>query len=194
MESTPCNEGNNIIEDLNKTLQKDLLACDLKYCLFNAAVHNMKPDSCLKPFPPMFRNNGQTKIDELIQLLDEIPPLTTLCESKKLPSNEQEFLQWLLTKSDVTLTTIHRSRFYEILDKPGLYNRKHNILPSYIFEVTRKPNSVIEKRFQGYSEEFGSKFAFHGSKTSNFYSIVNHGLQQHLNKTSVFGEGKIRKY
>ena len=32
-------------------------------------------------------------------------------------------------------------------------------------------------------------WAFHGSRLDNFYSILNYGLQQHLNKTGLFGEG-----
>lgn len=34
-----------------------------------------------------------------------------------------------------------------------------------------------------------TKFAFHGTRFSNLYSILNFGLQQHLNKNGLFGEG-----
>ncbi len=32
-------------------------------------------------------------------------------------------------------------------------------------------------------------FAYHGSPAENFHSILSHGLQQHLNKNALFGEG-----
>lgn len=35
----------------------------------------------------------------------------------------------------------------------------------------------------------GTKFAYHGTKFSKLHSILNHGLQQHLNKNSLYGEG-----
>lgn len=34
-----------------------------------------------------------------------------------------------------------------------------------------------------------TKFAYHGTRFYNIYSILNYGLQQHLNKTGLFGEG-----
>lgn len=34
-----------------------------------------------------------------------------------------------------------------------------------------------------------TKFAFHGTRFYNVFSILNLGLQQHLNKQALFGEG-----
>ena len=38
-------------------------------------------------------------------------------------------------------------------------------------------------------QEERTLWAFHGSRLDNFYSILHYGLQQHLNKTGLFGEG-----
>jgi poly [ADP-ribose] polymerase 16 len=191
MSSDPSKSTDGNHADLTRTLQNDLLACDLKYSLFNAAAHSITYDSCLKPFPPMFTSNGFSNIDQLIQVLATVPPLRVFCDQVNSleGQNTKVFLEWLLMNEDIRLTTVDRSRFDRILEKPGPYNRTLNGLPTFIFEVTRRPNSTVEQKFQKYSEEFGTEFAFHGSKTSNFYSILNHGLNQHLNKQSLFGEG-----
>ncbi|CAG0883487.1 unnamed protein product [Cyprideis torosa] len=71
-------------------------------------------------------------------------------------------------------------------------------LPHFVFEVLRSPSHEIQwqKRLQfrqlnglHNSGKEPVVFAYHGSRTENFYSILHFGLNQHLNKTSVFGEG-----
>lgn len=39
------------------------------------------------------------------------------------------------------------------------------------------------------SMKMDTKFAYHGTRFYNIYPILNYGLQQHLNKTGLFGEG-----
>lgn len=53
-------------------------------------------------------------------------------------------------------------------------------LPTHIFQVLSTDTS--ELKFQKFVSEYASGFAYHGSKMENFYSILNYGLQQHLNK------------
>jgi len=43
---------------LRKILQSDPKAADLKWSLFVAACQSYRYDSCLKPFPSQFSNNG----------------------------------------------------------------------------------------------------------------------------------------
>lgn len=38
-------------------------------------------------------------------------------------------------------------------------------------------------------QEDETKFAYHGTRFYNVFSILNLGLQQHLNKQALFGEG-----
>lgn len=44
-------------------------------------------------------------------------------------------------------------------------------------------------KFKDHANIMGTKYAYHGTKFSRLYSILNYGLQQHLNKNSLFGEG-----
>lgn len=61
--------------------------------------------------------------------------------------------------------------------------------PQYIFEVVHHNESSSERAFRENLSHFQSCYAYHGSKVFNFYSILNYGLQQHLNQTALFGEG-----
>jgi poly [ADP-ribose] polymerase 16 len=57
--------------------------------------------------------------------------------------------------------------------------------------ISNIQDSGAEGRFQQLktSLNFETKFAYHGTRFYNIYSILNYGLQQHLNKTGLFGEG-----
>ena len=64
-------------------------------------------------------------------------------------------------------------------------------IPTKIFKIKYSDDSGAEKKFQQLVQEHGTdtSHAYHGTKFLNFYSILNFGLQQHLNKTGLFGEG-----
>lgn len=50
-------------------------------------------------------------------------------------------------------------------------------------------DSGAENRFQQLTLGNDTKYAFHGTRLYNMYSILSYGLNQHLNKTGLFGEG-----
>ena len=50
-------------------------------------------------------------------------------------------------------------------------------------------DSGAENRFQQLILGQTTKFAFHGTRFYNTFSILNFGLNQHLNKTGLFGDG-----
>jgi hypothetical protein len=55
------------IAALRNILEKDPQAADVKWSLFVAACQSYRYDSCLKPFPPQFINNGIKDIDSLVR-------------------------------------------------------------------------------------------------------------------------------
>lgn len=59
---------------------------------------------------------------------------------------------------------------------------------SEIFSVV---DSGAEAKFQKLASagENEAKYAYHGTRFYNVFSILNLGLQQHLNKQALFGEG-----
>lgn len=50
---------------------------------------------------------------------------------------------------------------------------------------------AAETKFQKLKSDLmmDTKFAYHGTKFCNIYPILNYGLQQHLNKVGLYGEG-----
>jgi poly[ADP-ribose] polymerase 16 len=61
--------------------------------------------------------------------------------------------------------------------------------PNHIFRIHYRGNSAAEKKFNQLKAGRSTKYAYHGTKFYCGYTIVSYGLQQHLNKTSLFGEG-----
>lgn len=54
------------IVTLRNILDRDPKGADLKLSLFVAACRSYRYDSCLKPFPPEFINNGLKDIEYLV--------------------------------------------------------------------------------------------------------------------------------
>lgn len=97
-------------------------------------------------------------------------------------------VHWILTLKEFKLKSIPKNEFPVIFAKSK--NTSSNFAkPQYIFEVTVPETSGAEKRFQDIATDYKTSYAYHGTKFYNLFSILNYGLQQHLNKVSVFGEG-----
>lgn len=93
----------------------------------------------------------------------------------------------LCTESEPSIRTVPKSDFDALLAKaPCLVSFQR---PHAIFEVLHREDASSEQAFQRHLHSFRSSYAYHGSKLFNFYSILNYGLQQHLNKNALFGEG-----
>ena len=58
--------GEQKVSALRCTLEKDLVAADLKWSLFVAACNTYRYDTCLRPFPPMYIKNENKDIDALV--------------------------------------------------------------------------------------------------------------------------------
>jgi hypothetical protein len=63
--SVRANEDKKTV-GLRKILERDPKGADLKWSLFVAACRSYRYDSCLKPFPPHFVNNGLKDIEYLV--------------------------------------------------------------------------------------------------------------------------------
>lgn len=168
-------------------LEGDLTAADFRLSLFVAAAKSFKYDSCLQPFPPDYIINGEKNITELNKDLDEIPSLNKVV-IESLENRFVDLLYWILCKQFGTrLRTTPTTDYDSVLAKApclAAFQRPH-----YIFEVLHQNDSSSERVFRENSPHFSLCHAYHGSKVFNFYSILNYGLQQHLNKTALFGEG-----
>jgi len=187
--------GNNQEEDyealcqtLNNLLE-DLTACDVQLSLFIAASSSYRQDTTLRPFPPMFLEDQVKDLTSLASLLDQLPSLEKLRRDLKAGKLDLEMklvqlIVWVLRggSSNLKLRTLTGEERAVVADCAGM--RPHP-QPQYILEVnTRTSARWIQAASQGKTH-----WAFHGSRLDNFYSILHYGLQQHLNKTGLFGEG-----
>lgn len=182
------------INAIHQVLANDLKACDIKWSLFVAAANGYRYVSKLKPYPSKFMINDTLNIDAIHQIILSLPSLSILynklCRKHfdDLHEDTVDLLYWtLITLNDPYLKTIPRNQYNDILNKVQCIDRGLN--PTHIFEVMSQQTSIAEQKFQQHSMNRSTLYAFHGSKLDSFHSILNYGLQQHLCKQAVFGEG-----
>ncbi|XP_062549733.1 protein mono-ADP-ribosyltransferase PARP16-like [Armigeres subalbatus] len=173
---------------LKEAIGRDPLAADFRLSLFVSAARSFKYDSCLQPFPPDFvSSNKEKNIDELNRILESIQPLADL-NVASLEGKSLDLLHWIICKqSNPGLRTVPKTDFDDVFAKAPCLAAFQR--PQQIFEVVYREDAHSERRFRENQDQFSSYYAYHGSKLFNFYSILNYGLQQHLNKTALFGEG-----
>lgn len=58
--------------------------------------------------------------------------------------------------------------------------------PDLIFELSSNHSSPSKTKWKELVGGRNCFYAYHGSKLENFHSIINYGLQQHLNKVFNF--------
>lgn len=180
---------------IRQCLQNDLKACDIKWSLFVAAAQGFRYVSKLKPYPPQFmHNDDQLNIERIQHVIAIAPPFSTIHkllvqqQYETLPRDLIELLHWLLvTLSDPILKTVPKNQYHDILNKVQSIDRGPK--PTYIFECIPTSDAVKERNFQQHAKDRRRLYAFHGSKLDSFHSILNYGLQQHLCKEALFGEG-----
>lgn len=183
------------IHCLKHLLSRDLIACDAKWTIFVSAALSYRYESQLKPFPPRFENEqGGCNIETLAAIINETPKLKIVLKNlidenyDELDTEVVELLYWVLvTLRDSYLRSVDEEEYDSIMSK--IPQKSDAICPSHIFALCPTTNSKSEEVFQNEKANFPSKFAFHGSKLDCFYSIINHGLHQHMCKNGLFGEG-----
>ena len=165
------------------------LAFPLQLSLFIAASSSYRHDSTLRPFPQMFLRNGEKDIEALNCSLKLLPSLSILKRDMRLGKLELDLellklIVWVLEggNSKLKLKTLSDEASRNIA---SLRKFEDHPRPHYIFEVNTNASSRWKEKVEGRK----TFWAFHGSRLDNFYSILNYGLQQHLNKTGLFGEG-----
>lgn len=186
--------GDKKVIALRNMLENDLQAADVKWSLFVAACQSYRYDSCLKPFPPQFILNDVKDIDSLREVVDKTPSLILLTQhlydSDAYQTSPQviDLLYWVLVHlKDVRMQSVPKSEFESVLQ--CVHCETAAPAPDLIFQLVRSPHGKNEMRWQNVSKGHNTLFAFHGSRLDNFHSILHYGLQQHLNKNSLFGRG-----
>ncbi|XP_049541628.1 protein mono-ADP-ribosyltransferase PARP16-like [Anopheles darlingi] len=179
---------------LKEAISRDPAAADLRFSLFVSAARSFRYDSCLQPFPPDFIVKGEKNIDQLCRVIETIPPISELANDLTggLGADDERavsLLHWIFCGQPLypALRTVPRSSHDEVLAKCPCHAKYQQ--PSHIFEVVHRDDQSAERLFRENASHFRTRHAYHGSRLFNFHSILQYGLQQHLNKVSMFGQG-----
>jgi poly[ADP-ribose] polymerase 16 len=122
-------------------------------------------------------------LEELLVIL-----MAQFDNSKILSNAVIDLLHWILVEFlKYDIETVPKAKHEDIL---SLSKSTGNFqIPKDIFRVVYRDSSAAEKKFKQLRLGQQTKFAYHGTKFSTIYTILNYGLQQHLNKTALFGVG-----
>ncbi|CAD5117469.1 unnamed protein product [Dimorphilus gyrociliatus] len=173
------------VAKLKDRLQKDIYACDLRLSIFFAALTSYKRSSVCRPVPAKFVKE-EVDYDSMLKFFKNIPPLTEVLENiDTITSDQRELLNWAVDERQYSLQSRPSSFFPTVSMLCGQI--QSTIKPDFIFEVTYSP--IVQQKFNNLARDHPTVFAYHGSSLENFHSITHYGLQNHLNKTSLFGEG-----
>ncbi|XP_032906589.1 protein mono-ADP-ribosyltransferase PARP16 [Amblyraja radiata] len=174
-------------QPLEECLRRDLRAADLKCSLFMSALQSYRRDSVLRPFPNAYISGDNKDFDALLADARNLPNLKQLLQSGTVPQKRTlELLSWFCLSKNLTIKSLGKEGYEEIQEHIG-FTTPSAATPDFLFEIV-----YCDQMNAKFDETKGDRdliYAFHGSRLENFYSIIHCGLQCHLNKTSLFGEG-----
>uniref|UniRef100_A0A1A8EVY4 Poly [ADP-ribose] polymerase n=1 Tax=Nothobranchius korthausae TaxID=1143690 RepID=A0A1A8EVY4_9TELE len=175
-------------ELVSSCLHRDPVAADFRCSLFVAAAQSYKRDSLLRPFPPRYISlKIQKDFEDLLADVDSLPGVRDLVRLQPGEGDHHlALVHWILSSKSLAVNTLERDEYAK------LCNLMENDCtsapaPNFLFELEYSDH--LNTRFEKTREGREVFYAFHGSRLENFHSIIHNGLQCHLNKNSVFGEG-----
>ncbi|XP_077173913.1 protein mono-ADP-ribosyltransferase PARP16 [Paroedura picta] len=187
MPAPSAGEDAALADRTKEALQTDLLAADLKCSFFASALQSYKRDSALRPFPSFYATEDHKDFEALLSDANTLVSLKELLASPQSAARRTwELLGWILTSKALTIHSTDKKEYKKIQELTGFPSTAAPV-PDFLFEITY--SGQMDAKFE---ETRGGRdliYAFHGSRLENFHSIVHNGLQCHLNKTSLFGEG-----
>lgn len=182
--------SNSYCEAVLKAIEEDTLGSEFQIALFSAALLSYRKDSCLRPFPEFLQegsaSNSVKNMEKLESMINSIPPLNKLKQGNVVLSEEiWQLLHWILKNRIFSTKTCDRKVLTDLQEKTG--QSSFSLQPDYIFEVCYTTNA--SQTFEQQSRHYGVKYGYHGSRMDNFYSITSNGLQVHMMKNGLFGDG-----
>uniref|UniRef100_A0A8D0EAK4 Poly [ADP-ribose] polymerase n=1 Tax=Salvator merianae TaxID=96440 RepID=A0A8D0EAK4_SALMN len=174
-------------EKVRIALRADLLAADLKSSFFVSALQSYKRDSVLRPFPATYATEESKDFEALLADTNALVSLKELLDlGCKRDQRTWELLDWILSSKALCIHSTSKKEYKKIQELTGVPSGPVPA-PDFLFEISycNQMNAKFEELMAGRD----LIYAFHGSRLENFHSIVHNGLQCHLNRTSLFGEG-----
>uniref|UniRef100_A0A6F9DP37 Poly [ADP-ribose] polymerase n=1 Tax=Phallusia mammillata TaxID=59560 RepID=A0A6F9DP37_9ASCI len=167
----------------------DIVCSDFLWSLFVGALNSYKHDSLLRPFPAQYKNeDGEKCFDDLKTVVSNIPQFDKLNWKDKSRQSSISLLKWVINPKRFTMKLGTAMTFADIKRLVGeTENIACDATPDFVFEI--QYGEQEETRFQTLRNNLGLFYAYHGSRTENFYSIIQTGLKNNLNKIALYGEG-----
>lgn len=111
---TESQDTKNQIVNLRLALEKDIVACDIKWSLFVAAAQSYRYHSRLNPYPPKYatKEKSEYDIDRIRLTISNVPPLHQLLrqmvnEEMRLSEEIVDLVHWVVcSKSFSTLRNV----------------------------------------------------------------------------------------
>lgn len=188
---------------VKRRIETDLPSTDLLWSFMVAALSSYRYDTVLRPFPPMYikpltdgtvravdRHSAgiETENKDYISLKKDVAHcqnFRSLDQNLTVNSRLLELVLWTISGKQFSLEMCDSRKFSEIRSLTG--DTAQVVPPNYIFEVSYC--QAAEEKFNILRGNRPIIYAYHGSRLENFHSILHYGLQGHLNKNAVFGEG-----
>lgn len=201
---SPTSQLQQQIDALIERLADDLAACDLQWTLFVAAAQSIRYDSKLSPYPGRHVLRTPTSDGDrfdraaILRLIVAVPELRSIVWPQ-LHADVVDLLHWVLCEHGADTVRMHSvpaPLHADVLAKVACADRRPR--PSHVFRIEAGGGdgngdtaSAAEERFRAHLDDGRRRtlFAFHGSRLESFHSISAHGLQQHLCKQALFGDG-----
>ncbi|CAG2053815.1 unnamed protein product [Timema podura] len=176
---------------LRAFIEKDRLAADIKWSMFVSACQSYRYDSCLKPFPPQFLVNNVKDIDALFaDFFFVVGGALTAggVKSAGPPSLSVGIFLCVYASMMSSWTGRSEGSLYDMV-MDHVDSETVAQPPNFIFQLISGAQNSQAAKWLSLAHSKKTMFGFHGSRLENFHSILHHGLQQHMNKNSLFGHG-----
>lgn len=177
----------NLVPRVLEVINADLKTADFLWSCFYSAVQSYRRDTAARPFPQFFVDEyGDKDFEELTCIMNGLTSLKEVLEKPEvLHPKCLELLHWVLDTRHFSLKAHSSAKFAHIKTLTG--QTVQTSVPNLVLEVLY--DDILDARFESVRGDHKLIYAYHGSRFDNFHSILHCGLQNHLNKNSLFGKG-----
>lgn len=183
--------GSAKAKSLLKILEKNAAGVDIKLSLFMAACSNDPMN--LYPFPNKILEDNDANRHLLYFISEEIPSVNImpLClraqEPDVLRKDMIPVLDWLIRCQDPRLELVRPSEYQSLLGQVS--NKPLEKMPSKIFRIKTRRKGGSEESWRQVKNDSETRLAFHNCRVELAYSLLSHGLHNHINSHGSLGPG-----
>eukprot|EP01121_Diplochlamys_sp_Union-15-3_P018363 TRINITY_DN6660_c0_g5_i1.p1 TRINITY_DN6660_c0_g5~~TRINITY_DN6660_c0_g5_i1.p1 ORF type:complete len:772 (+),score=148.51 TRINITY_DN6660_c0_g5_i1:64-2316(+) len=155
---------------------------DLLVCMTTIAAKSARKEVILEPYPTIFDPKNPKKpvlspnnknFNEVISILDKFPAVEKMTQAKDFGDMKKQLdnahqhafplLQWIMSSNRAHIVKLPKDKHIKSMCTPHQY-----------LLLSAPPEK--EEKFRMLKKKHGSTFAFHGSSSENWHSILRRGL------------------